>query len=92
MNPSGCKPLNVSQTPSSTHWQYPPRRSSAIRILWLSGGETAEPPEIMLDKVSIRDDPKEQDRSGSRETAERIPVSGIHLTTTGITPNSTTST
>ena len=30
LNPGGCKPLDVSQTPSSTHWQHPPKRSSAM--------------------------------------------------------------
>jgi len=35
-----AKPLDIWQTPSSTHWQYPPKRSSTCKILWLLARET----------------------------------------------------
>ena len=42
LNPSGCKPLDVSQTPSSTHWQHPPKRSSAIARFYGAIGASNE--------------------------------------------------
>ena len=38
-NPSGCKPLEIWRTSSSTHWQYPPKRLFAQNILWTATRE-----------------------------------------------------
>jgi hypothetical protein len=64
-----AKPLDVSQTASSTHWQYPPKRPSANAHSIGDLSEIVIAAEIILAPFPILEAPREK---GTAEAAPRI--------------------
>jgi hypothetical protein len=82
-----AKPLDIWRTPSSTHWQYPPKRSSALQAFY---GYLLADRTVCSKNISGTVSIQEHKKDGNSGLRQNVSTDSVWITTqiTATIPNS----